>query len=159
MNDADPMVDLMPGETLLQSWHISARSFLVRLGVILGIWVIVGQLGGYGKSLPVLLLAIPGAALVGLFYMWVFGELDIWARNRDTEWHLTDRAILVVPGDELPARLPLAEIRRINRWPIWSLVIRFNSGTATTVPIPPRPGELRRRILEARAHVLPEGAV
>ncbi|WP_415401917.1 hypothetical protein [Tateyamaria sp. SN3-11] len=149
--------DLMPGETLLYSWGISARSFFVRVGAIVGIWVILGQVGSLGQDLSVTLLAVPGAVVFGLFYMWVFGELDLWAQHRDTNWHLTDRAIHIVPGDDLPARLPLAEIRRINRWPLWSLVVRFNSGTATTLPIPPRPKELRQRILAARAKVIPEG--
>ena len=149
--------DLMPGETLLYSWGISARSFFIRVGAIVGIWVVLGQIGSLGQGLPVTLMAVPGAIVFGLFYMWVFGELDLWAQHRDTNWHLTDRAIHIVPGDDLPARLPLAEIRRINRWPLWSLVVRFNTCTATTLPIPPNPAELRRRILAARAKAIPEG--
>ncbi|WP_299141897.1 hypothetical protein [uncultured Tateyamaria sp.] len=150
--------DLMPGETLLVSWKISARSFLVRAGVIVSVWVVIGQAASLGQSLQTTLLALPGAVIVGLFYMWVFGELDIWGQNRRTDWHLTDRAIHIVPGDDLPSRLALTDIRRINRWPWWSLVIRFNSGTATTIPIPPKPAALRARILDARVRALPEGA-
>ena len=158
MTDADMTTPLMPGETLLYSWRISRRSFLVRMGTIVAIWVILGQIGSFGQGLPVTLLALPGAILFGLFCMWVFGELDIWTRNRRTAWHLTDRAIHIVPDDDLPARLPLVEIRRITRFPFWSLVIRFNTGTATTLPIPPHPKALRQRIMEARANVLPMGA-
>ena len=89
--------------------------------------------------------------------MWVFGELDIWTLNRKTKWHLTNRAIHIVPNDDLPSRMPLAEIKRINRFPFWSLVVRLNSGTAMTLPIPPNPAALRDRIMQARANALPSG--
>ena len=157
MSDADTTADLMPGETVLHSWTISGRSFFIRMCTIVIFWVILGQIGSLGQSLSVTLLALPGAILFGLFYMWVFGELDIWTRNRKTKWHLTDRSIHLVPDDDLPSRLPLAEIKRINRFPLWSLVIRFNAGTAITLPIPPNPKALRERILKARANALPEG--
>lgn len=153
----DKLTELMPDETLLHSWTISARSFLIRMSTILVIWVIIGQVGSFGQHLSITLLALPGAIVLGLFYMWVFGELDIWVRNRNTTWHLTDRAIHIVPDDDMPARLPLTEIRRIHRMPPWSLVIRFNSGTATTVPIPPNPVALRERIMTVRANALPQG--
>lgn len=158
MSDTDITVDLMPGETLLHSWTISGHSFFVRMGTIVMVWVIIGQIGSWGQGATVILLALPGAILFGLFYMWVFGELDIWARNRKTVWHLTDRAIHIIPDDDLPARLPLAEIKRINRIPPWSLVVRFNAGTATTVPIPPKPKALRDRIMQVRANALPKAA-
>ncbi|MEP5633684.1 MAG: hypothetical protein ABJP79_17540 [Tateyamaria sp.] len=158
MTDADLTTDLMPGETLLHSWTISGRSFFIRMGTIVAVWVVLGQIGSLGQSLSVTLLALPGAVLFGLFYMWVFGELDIWMHNRKTIWHLTNRAIHIVPDDDLPSRMPLAEIKRINRFPFWSLVIRLNSGTATTLPIPPAPKTLRDRIMQARENALPQGA-
>ncbi|MEO0402420.1 MAG: hypothetical protein AAF214_08585 [Pseudomonadota bacterium] len=156
MITSDGSADLMPGETLIYSWRISARSFFIRAGVIVLVWVILGQIGSFGQGISTMLLALPGAVLGGAFYMWVFGEFEIWTRNRHTAWHLTNRAIHIVPGDDMPSRLPLAEIRRINRWPLWSLVLRLNSGTATTLPIPPHPKKLRHRIMSTRAHVLPE---
>lgn len=156
MTDTD--APLMPGEVALFDWTISARSFVMRMLTILGIWVVFGQLASFGQGLLANLMALPGAILLGLFYMWVFGELDIWTRNRKTRWHLTDRAIHIIPDDDLPARLPLSEIRRVTQFPPWSLVIRFNTGTATTLPIPPQPATLRRRILSARAQTLPQEA-
>ena len=154
MSEAD--ADLMPGETVLYSWTISARTFLIRTGAILLFWIVVGQVASLAQLRTMSLLALPVAALFGLFYMWVFGELDVWPRNRNTNWHLTDRAIHTVPGDDLPSRLPLTDIRGVSRWPIWSLVVRFNAGTATVLPIPPDPKALRARILAARDHALPE---
>ncbi|MEP1964837.1 hypothetical protein [Tateyamaria sp.] len=158
MTDADLTTDLMPGETLLHSWTISGRSFFIRMGTFVAVSVVLGQLASIGQSLSVKLLALPGAVLFGLFCMWMFGELDIWMRNRKTTWHLTNRSIHIVPDDDLPSRLPLAEIKRINRFPFWSLVIRLNSGTATTLPIPPNPKALRDRIMQAREDALPQGA-
>lgn len=158
MSDAIDPAHLMPGETLLFSWEISGRSFFLRAGAIVGVWVIIGQIGSLGQNLTATLAALPVAAIFGVFYMWVFGELDIWARNRGTVWHLTNRALHIVLDDDLPLRLPLTEIQRINRWPLWSLVLRLSNGTATTLPIPPDPRSLRARILTARDCALPEAA-
>lgn len=141
---------LLLGETLLHSWTISRRSYVVRVCVIAGIWVLVGLFGDFGKALWLILLSIPVSALIVLFNMWVFGELDLWWRHRDTQWHLTNEAIHISPNEDFPSEVPLDEIKKINRWPFWSLVVRFENGTAMTLPIPQAPRALRRRILDAR---------
>lgn len=143
-------VALTSSEAILFSWRISARTYAIRVGVILGIWAVLGQMASFGQSAFVQLTALPGSVVVGLFYMWVFGELDLWPINRRTEWHLTNQAIHIIAEDDLPSRIALNDIRRIHRWPFWSLVVRFNNGTALTLPVPPNPSALRQRILAAR---------
>lgn len=145
------------GEAVIESWGVSWRSYVIRCAIIAAIWTVFSVFGNLGSILNVYLI-VPGSVLVTLFYMWVFGELDLWWHNRRTHWHLTNRAIHVVADDEPPLRLPLESIRKINRWPLWSLVLRLTNGTAITLPLVPQPSRLRRRILSARTAALPEGA-
>ncbi|WP_299610548.1 hypothetical protein [uncultured Tateyamaria sp.] len=140
----------LPGEVLLHSWTVSKHSYVVRVLVIAGIWTFIGVLGDLGKPLWLFLLGLPVSALIVLFNMWVFGELDLWWRHRGTQWFLTNEAIHVTENEDFPTEIPLDEIKRVNRWPLWSLVVRFENGTAITLPIPQSPRALRRRILEAR---------
>ncbi|APX12304.1 hypothetical protein [Tateyamaria omphalii] len=140
----------LPGEVLLHSWTISKRSYLVRVCAIAGIWVFIGLLGDFGKALWLILLGVPASAVIVLFNMWVFGELDVWRRHRNTQWYLTNEAIHISANEDFAPEIPLDEIKRINRWPFWSLVVRFENGTAMTLPIPQSPRDLRRRILHAR---------
>lgn len=152
-----------PGETVLIKWRVSLRSYVIRTLVIAflttGIFVSPPFVSPpFGVSFIGWLILLPMALLSALFPMWVFGELDVWMQNRKTDWYLTNRAIHIVPLMDMPARLPLNYIRKINRWPFWSLVIRLTDGTAITVPIPPKPQALRKRILSARVAATGEGA-
>ncbi|WP_299723850.1 hypothetical protein [uncultured Tateyamaria sp.] len=142
--------EFLPDEVLLHSWTISGRSFAIRVGAIAGIWVVVGLIGDLGNAFWIILLGLPVSAAAVLFNMWVYGELDLWAQHRKTEWFLTNEAIYVCESEGYASEVPLDEIKRINRWPIWSLVVRLRNGTAKTLPIPKAPRDLRRRILAAR---------
>ena len=148
MNAPDNALELHLDETLLHSWRISARSFCVRAAALLLVTALI-----CAPLYPVVtfaqwLLIMP---LSALFYMWVFGDFRIWSDNRHTQWHLSNQALLIAPDNGLDSlRLPLTEIRQINRWPLWSLVLRLQTGPAIVLPIPPEPRALRRDILDAR---------
>ncbi|WP_415921373.1 hypothetical protein [Tateyamaria sp. SN6-1] len=147
--------DVPEGEAPLLHWTISRRSYAIRMvtivlatPLILSPFLVIAAVL-YGPSLGLLqqwATAIPFALLL----TWVLGDFSIWRENRDSDWLLTTRAIHFRNMIDPDTRLPLTAIRRINRWPLWSLVLRLETGKAVTLPLVPHPAETRQRILDAR---------
>ncbi|WP_299688633.1 hypothetical protein [uncultured Tateyamaria sp.] len=146
---------LADGQTEHMRWTISRRSFALRMIVLVCVTPLILS------PFPVIALvwgAAPMSALwqwatalpLALFLTWVLGDFGIWTRNRATEWILTNRAIHIRSAFELDTALPLTAIKRINRWPWWSLVLRLRNGTAVKLPLVPTTDDTRRTILNLR---------
>jgi hypothetical protein len=140
-----------PGETEIRRWRVSRRSLAWRTAaLLLATLIALTPLAYYTTWAG---WAVSAAILLPL-YMWVFDDFKIWRENARTVWLLTDQALHIdAPDDEdAPAlRLPLEQIASVSRWPLWSVVLRLQSGVALTLPLAPQPRRLRVEILAARA--------
>lgn len=147
-------LDLPPGETVLQRWQISRRSFAARTAVLmLTTLVALSPLGFYTSWIGMMICAL----VLLPTYMWVVDDFKIWSENAQTTWLLTDQALHIdTPADDAFAtlRLPLETITSVSRWPLWSLVLRLNTGVAIPLPLVPQPRRLKADILAARAALL-----
>lgn len=148
-----------PGEIEHLRWTISWRAFALRSAFLVLVTPLIVS--------PMLLIAlILGGVTFGtlrdwavalpfaLFLTWVFGDFSIWSRNKRSEWIVTNRAIHVLNKDEFDTKLPLSAIRQINRWPLWSLVVRLQGGTAVTLPLVPDIRATRDTILSLRDNTI-----
>lgn len=148
-------IDFKEGEVEQTRWTISRRSFAIRMTfLVLLTPLFVSPLfislllwsGMHVDALVQWVAALPFA----LFLTWVLGDFGIWTRNRLSEWVLTNRAIHILNMSDPDVALPLHTIKRINKWPLWSLVIRLQNGTAITLPIVPQPAQTRQQIHDMR---------
>ena len=144
-----------PGETEQMRWTISRRSFALRMIVLVCVTPLIlspflGLALVWGGAPLATLWQWATALPFALFLTWVLGDFGIWTRNRTSEWILTNRAIHMRSAFDMDSALPLSAIRHINRWPLWSLVLRLQNGTAVTLPLVPKPTDTRRTILALR---------
>lgn len=142
---------------ILHEWRISRKSFAYRC---LAILVFSLCFPFFIDLQAPLWISLASAILSALFLMWSIGDFDLWLENRTRRWYLTTNDIRLqdtrAPGTELA--LPLANIRRINRFPLWTLVLRLHNGQAEVIPLPPSPRRLKAKILAARDAIPPKGA-
>lgn len=141
-------------EIELRRWKISFRGFMLRTFVLfLTTLICLSPLIVFTSPLGFLL----GCIVLTLTYMWVCDDFRIWRDNRTTLWMLSSQALHIYgpdAPDPVELRLPLQDIRHINRWPFWSLVVTINKGTALTLPLTPFPRMVRTEILAARDALL-----
>ncbi|MEP4196652.1 MAG: hypothetical protein ABJL99_13565 [Aliishimia sp.] len=145
---------LHPDERELRRWRISPQGFALRTAVLFLTTLFCLSPLTFFVSISGLVIA---STVLSLLYMWIFDDFLIWRNNRNTLWLLSDRA-LYIHGPDAPEpvdhRLPLTEITKINRFPLWSLVLRLKPGTAITLPLVPTPRAIRAEIISARDEAL-----
>lgn len=144
---------LPDGETELDRWTISRRSFAWRCVILVALTALMlGPLVPVGRLWLWPVLAIGSA----LFYMWVFDEYRVWWDNRRIVWVLSDQAIYMHGPDArepVDTRLALADISHVGRWPVWSIVLRLQTRQAITLPLVPNPRQVRAKISSALQNV------
>ena len=136
-------------ETVLREWTISPVSFGIRCGAILLLTILLTGMAIPDASFTIW---IASGLFWAIFLMWFFGDFGIWAENRERHWILTLTEIKM-DDDRNPENdmvLPLSAVRKVSRFPLWSLVLRLENGRAIVIPLPPQPWQLRRDILAAK---------
>ena len=90
------------------------------------------------------------SVLIAVIYMWVFDEFQIWYRNRNTAWRLTNRALYInSPDTAEPLVLPLTDIRSIGKLSLWSITLGLPDGQRVTLPLVPQLRETMARLAQA----------
>lgn len=137
-----------PDERTLLRWQISFRAFVLRCCFLLVLTMIASAL-----MLPYYTVGIwlVTAALVAVFYMWIFDDFQIWYANRKTHWRLTNRALYIEQADNFePLVLPLTDIVRIGRLSLWSIVLQLPNRQSITLPLVPDVRATKAKIAAAR---------
>mgnify|MGYP003627791640 FL=1 len=136
-----------PEEHDLLHWRISPRAFFWRCMALAVLTMLF--------CLPLLIWLDPitwllASVLIAVFYMWVFDEFQIWYRNRNTAWRLTNRALYITPPDTAePLVLPLTDIRSIGKLSLWSITLGLPDGQRVTLPLVPQLRETKARLAQA----------
>jgi hypothetical protein len=88
-----------------------------------------------------------------VIFLLVFDDVSTWLRHRSDRWHLTNQRLIFerLGAPEENAAVPLDSVAWLSPWLWWSLRLGFTTGTATAIRFVPRPRDIRRRILEAKA--------
>lgn len=146
---------MIPGETLLQTWHPNLRIFLRKLlwvGFLTALFLGSGALLSGRSTTEILLFWIISTPAAMAFYIFIFGDYDEWFRRRDERWVLTNlRLTFIAPNSNPePMSVDLADITRIQGWMWWSLRIRLINGQKLTMDYLPNRADIRRSILAAR---------
>jgi len=136
-----------PEEHDLLNWRITPRAFFWRCMALAVLTMLF--------CLPLLIWLDPitwllASVLIAVFYMWVFDEFQIWYRNRNTAWRLTNRALYInSPDTAEPLVLPLTDIRSIGKLSLWSITLGLPDGQRVTLPLVPQLRETKARLAQA----------